>query len=123
MLADYYTIGLLCYPLVIYPRISDRGLRGSRTAAQTKATLGDPSAPSSLEGDRPRRLERAKSTPGGENRARGGPSRPNLVEKVDFGAILERFFMDFGTEIGSETASSKSCSRIVFRRRFRRFFR
>ena len=36
---------------------------------------------------------RAKSTPGGENRARNCPSRPNLVEKGDLELILDRFLM------------------------------
>ena len=98
-----YILYNICY-IISIPELA-WGRRGAwRTRAQAGATLGDPSEPSSLERGRPRRLKRAQARPGGENRARGGPSRPNLVEKGDFGSILGRFFMDFGAENGSETA-------------------
>ena len=40
--------------------------------------------------------ERLKSTSGGKNRTHNDPSRPKVVQKLDFGAIFNDFWSIFG---------------------------
>ena len=81
---------------------------GDRTGATQRARLGRSDRPRIDSAGSPEALRATQVDPRiskiEPEATQVDPSWSIWGEKVDFGAILGGFFIDFGTEIGSETA-------------------